>query len=151
MNARASLLAVTIASVSVLSGEPAALSAQVPDSIPQRQVVEAERAFAKTMADRDAEAFAEYVSEEAVFYGREILRGRRQVAEGWSLYFQGPEAPFSWEPEHVEVLPSGSLALSSGPVFDPAGKRIGTFNSVWRLEADGRWRVVFDKGCSCGS
>jgi ketosteroid isomerase-like protein len=27
------------------------------------------------------------------------------------------------------------------------GLRVGTFNSVWRLEADGKWRIVFDKGC----
>jgi ketosteroid isomerase-like protein len=45
------------------------------------------------------------------------------------------------------VLASGTLALSSGPVYDPDGKRAGTFNSTWRKEADGRWRVVFDKGC----
>jgi ketosteroid isomerase-like protein len=56
-------------------------------------------------------------------------------------------APFSWRPETVEVLESGTLALSSGPVFDAAGQPIGAFNSIWRLEADGRWRVVFDKGC----
>jgi hypothetical protein len=37
--------------------------------------------------------------------------------------------------------------MSSGPVRDPAGHQIGTFNSIWRLERDGRWRVVFDKGC----
>ena len=47
----------------------------------------------------------------------------------------------------IEVLASGTLALSSGAVRDPAGKRIGTFNSIWRRESDGRWRVVFDKGC----
>ncbi|MCG6955730.1 MAG: nuclear transport factor 2 family protein [Gemmatimonadetes bacterium] len=151
MNARISLLSATIAYTFVLFGGLPDLSAQVPDSIPERQVMEAERAFAKTMADRDARAFAEFVSDEAVFYGSEIFRGRRQVVDGWSRYFQPSKAPFSWSPEHVEVLPSGTLALSSGPVYDPTGKRIGTFNSVWRLEADGRWRVVFDKGCSCGS
>jgi hypothetical protein len=32
-------------------------------------------------------------------------------------------------------------------VFDPQGKRIGTFNSIWRRETDGRWHVIFDKGC----
>ncbi|HZV90436.1 MAG TPA: hypothetical protein VFF34_00365, partial [Candidatus Nitrosocosmicus sp.] len=55
--------------------------------------------------------------------------------------------PFSWEPETVEVLPSGTLALTSGPVHDPKGTLIGTFSTIWRLEPDGRWRVVFDKGC----
>ena len=66
------------------------------------------------------------------------------------LFHDEAEAPFSWEPEVVEVLPSGTLAHSSGPVKDPQGTVVATFNSVWRLEADGRWRVVFDKGCSAG-
>ena len=47
----------------------------------------------------------------------------------------------------VEVVASGTLAFSTGPVFDPEGKRTGTFNSTWRLEKDGEWRVVLDSGC----
>ena len=27
------------------------------------------------------------------------------------------------------------------------GRRIGSFNSIWRREPDGTWLVVFDKGC----
>jgi len=46
-----------------------------------------------------------------------------------------------------ELLDSGTLAMSSGPVYDPEGKRIGTFNSVWRREPDGSWKIVLDKGC----
>ena len=111
------------------------------------QVRAAETAFAKTMADRDWAAFKACISEEAVFFGRQVLRGRDAVAAGWKPYFEGEQAPFSWAPEQVEALESGRLALSSGPVLDPGGKRIGTFQSVWRLEADGRWRIVFDKGC----
>jgi uncharacterized protein (TIGR02246 family) len=111
------------------------------------EVRAAETAFAKTMADRDLEAFVSYLADEAVFFTGRVLRGAEEIAAGWSPFFEGAEAPFSWEPEQVEVLESGTLALSSGPVLDPERNRIGTFNSVWRLEADGRWRVVFDKGC----
>jgi hypothetical protein len=57
-----------------------------------------------------------------------------------------PGAPFSWEPKTVVVLDSGTLALSSGPVLDPGGKHVGTFNSIWRLGPDGQWQIIFDKG-----
>lgn len=107
-----------------------------------------ETAFAKSMADRDHAAFASFVSEEALFFGSDrVLRGRAAVAEGWKRYFEGAQAPFSWAPERVDVVGSGTLALSSGPVFDPAGRRVGTFTSTWRLEKDGAWRVVLDIGC----
>ena len=118
----------------------------------QEQVRSAETAFAKTMSDRDFEAFATFVSDEAIFFsGPEPLRGKEAVLAGWSPYFQGPDAPFSWESQSVEVLASGTLAHSSGPVRDPQGNVVATFNSVWRLEADGKWRVVFDKGCPLGT
>lgn len=106
-----------------------------------------ETAFASTMSERDLPAFLSYVSEEAIFLTGRELRGIEAIGEGWAPFFEGDAAPFSWEPADVVVLDSGALALSSGPVFDADGNRIGTFNSIWRLEADGRWRVVFDKGC----
>jgi hypothetical protein len=60
--------------------------------------------------------------------------------------FEDPAAPFSWEPETVEVLDSGKLALSSGPVLNSEGKVFAIFTSIWRLEAPGEWRIIFDKG-----
>ena len=106
-----------------------------------------EVAFAKTMADRDHAAFAAFVSEEAVFLGRTVQRGRAAVAAGWKAYFDAPKAPFAWAPDRVEVISSGGLAVSTGPVFDPSGRRTGTFTSTWRLEKDGEWRIVLDSGC----
>jgi ketosteroid isomerase-like protein len=125
---------------------PALAAAGDPETLAAK-VRAREAAFAKTMADRDHAAFATFVSEEAVFAGRTVLRGREAVAAGWKAYFEGAKAPFSWAPERVEVLSSGTLALSTGPVFDPDGKRTGTFTSTWRLEEDGEWRVVLDSGC----
>ncbi|MGH7675991.1 MAG: YybH family protein [Gemmatimonadales bacterium] len=113
-----------------------------------RQVFQAESAFAHTMAARDSQAFAAHLAADAIFFGREgPQRGRAAVVAGWRRFFEGPTAPFAWSPESVEVLESGTLALSSGPVRDPTGRQIGTFNSIWRRDPDGRWRVVFDKGC----
>jgi ketosteroid isomerase-like protein len=116
-------------------------------------VADTERAFAKTMADRDHVAFAAFLSDEAVFFtGPNPLHGKVEVAAAWKRFYERPQAPFSWQPEVVEVLDSGTLAISSGPVFDPVGRKFATFTSIWRLEAPGVWRVVFDKGspeCDC--
>ena len=106
-----------------------------------------EVAFARTMADRDLEAFLSFVSPEAVFFSDDgPLRGREAIARVWGPYFSGPDAPFSWHPDLIEVLESGRLALSSGPVTGPSGEVLGRFNSIWRKDADGEWRVVFDRG-----
>jgi ketosteroid isomerase-like protein len=111
------------------------------------QVMAAERAFARSMADRDLSAFAACLSEQAVFFSRpSVLRGKAAVIEGWNPFFDGTAAPFSWEPDAVEVLADGTLALSTGPVRNPQGQPIARFNSIWRQEAPGQWRVVFDKG-----
>ncbi len=100
------------------------------------------------MAKRDLDSFASHLAEEALFFGaKDVLRGKGAVVAGWKRYFEGATAPFSWAPQTVEVLASGTLGLTSGPVLDPGGKQIGTFSSIWRREADGRWKVVFDKGC----
>ncbi len=132
---------------------PRPVAAQTQSELVE-QVRTAEAAFAETMARRDLAAFASFVADDAVFLGRGPLRGRDAVREGWKTFYEGAVAPFSWKPETVEVLANGTLGLSSGPVFDASGKRTGTFNSVWRREPDGKWRVVFDKGCpacDCGA
>ena len=120
---------------------------------PQQEVRNTERAFAQSMVDRDHEAFATFLSNEAVFFsGSQVLRGKEAVAQAWKRFFEGPTAPFSWQPEQVEVLPAGGLALSSGPVRDAQGKLVASFTSIWRQEAPGVWRIVFDKGnevCDC--
>lgn len=110
------------------------------------QVWAAELAFARTLATRDIDAFGELLSDEAVFFsGATATHGKANVVDSWKRFFVDKQAPFSWAPDQVEVLASGTLALSTGPVRDPSGKVISRFNSIWRLEA-GRWRVIFDKG-----
>jgi ketosteroid isomerase-like protein len=114
----------------------------------KEQVRRTETAFAKTMADRDHAAFTKFLDKETVFISNgNATRGAAAVSERWKRFFDGPKAPFSWTPEVVEVLDSGTLAMTQGPVRDGDGKRIGTFNSVWRRERPGQWKIVLDNGC----
>jgi ketosteroid isomerase-like protein/quercetin dioxygenase-like cupin family protein len=122
-------------------------AAATPMAAVRDQVMLTEQAFAKTMAARDFPTFSSFISEEAIFFGGSApLRGKAQVVAAWQPYFTETNAPFSWGPDQVEVLNSGTLAISSGPVFDAQGKVTARFTSIWRQESPGVWRIIFDKG-----
>jgi len=126
---------------------PAAAPAQDVLEALQREVWDTEIGFARSMAERDFAAFGRYLSEHAVFWsGSKALHGKAAVLAAWKRFYEGPRAPFSWAPDEVVVLGSGTLALSTGPVRDPAGQVVARFRSVWRREADGRWLIVLDRG-----
>ena len=150
MNAQKGCLALSILA-GLLAG-CAAAPQKISQVQAQREVDATERAFAKSMADRDFSAFSRFLAEDAVFFGgKQPLRGKRAVVAGWKKFFDSHDAPFSWQPVQVEVLDSGTLALSSGPVRGADGKVIATFNSIWQRQPSGVWRIVFDKGSEvCG-
>lgn len=142
-------LKTSLTAVVALAAFATAAAAAADRTTLTQEVRDAELSFAATMAARDHAAFTRHLAEDAIFFdGEKPVRGKAAIAASWKAYYEGPNPPFSWHPENVEVLDSGTLAYSSGPVIDPKGKRVGTFNSVWRREADGTWRVVFDKACS---
>lgn len=112
---------------------------------PVEEVRQAEIAFAKAFADRNAETFFALVADDANFLGGlSTQKGKAQVVERWSRFFKASDAPFSWGPERVVVNGNGTLGLSTGPVFDPAGKHIGNYASIWQKQGDGAWKIIFD-------
>jgi len=110
------------------------------------EVRKTEAAFAKAFADRDRDRF---FAADAHFLGRRTLNGKKEVVEVWSAYFQPAIAPFSWKPERVVANAAANLGFSTGPVFDPAGKQIGTFTSTWQKQRNGSWKIIFDGGSEC--
>lgn len=111
-----------------------------------------ERAFARTMADRDFEAFASFIDDEAEFLnGGRPLHGKAAILAFWKKQYEAVQAPFAWEPDQGVMLASGTLAQTEGPVRNPAGVVFSRFHSVWRRDAAGEWRIVFDNGYAvCG-
>jgi ketosteroid isomerase-like protein len=139
-------MACLITALSILSA-CATGPAQRPSIVgAEEEVRRTEVAFAKAMADRNFDAFVSHLSRDAVFFDDgKIHHGAAEVSAAWKPLFSESKAPFSWAPDHVEVLQSGDLALSTGPVI-VNDKVVGRFNSIWRREASHAWRIVFDKG-----
>lgn len=113
-----------------------------------QQVRAAECGFAASMARRDLAAFERYLAEHTLFFnGRgEPIQGRAAVVAAWRGFYDGAQAPFSWEPDQIVVSGDGRLAYSTGPVRDAQGQALSRFNSVWYQEAPGRWLIVIDRG-----
>jgi len=130
--------------------------ASVPESpsVPSAlTLAEAEMGFAKSMADRDFEAFGSFIDEHAVFInGGKPLRGKQAILDHWQAFFAEAQAPFDWKPVIVEVSAANGLGYTEGPVLLANGSVIATFYSTWQLKSDGTWKVVFDNGydtCKC--
>jgi ketosteroid isomerase-like protein len=109
--------------------------------------------FSKSAEARDAESFASFIDADARFVGSSVTHGPAAIAKAWSVFLSDGGPAIKWRPQIIEVLEDGTLALSRGPyrmiTKDENGEQTehwGTFNSVWRLNDDGAWRVVFDAG-----
>ena len=112
-----------------------------------------EVAFSKAAETRNAEAFAAFIDADARFVGASVARGVEEIVAAWAPFFADDGPAIRWRPQFVEVLANDSYAFSRGPYritsTDELGNSVemwGTFNSVWRRNADGRWRVVIDAG-----
>ena len=115
----------------------------------------AEIAFSRSVETGDAEQFRELIDPDARFVGSSgsVRHGPSEVFAAWSGFFEEDGPRIIWRPEIVEVLDDGGLALSRGPYIFTTNNDDGStstswgmFNSVWRLNNDGIWRVVFDAG-----
>jgi uncharacterized protein (TIGR02246 family) len=145
-----------IAAPPLRAEEPAPTAADDGRQRLVEEVRRAELAFAATVAEKRPDRFAAMVADDAVFLGArgEVARGRDEVVAAWQGLFAADAPDFRWHPEIVELSGDGTLGLSRGPWTvsgrDPQGQpfeRGGTFTSIWRRQADGSWRVIFDAGC----
>ncbi len=122
-----------------------------------------ELAFADSVARHDRAAFASFIAEDAVFVdGMSPTQGRDAIVAEWAGYFVEGGPALEWQPELVELSADGTVGLTRGPwtlrgrsVSGQAVQSHGIFNSVWRRQADGSWKIAFDAGCGpcpkCGS
>ncbi len=112
-----------------------------------------EIAFSNALETDDVSRFRELLDPDVRFVSSAVLRGPDEVIDGWRAYFakDGPE--LIWRPHIVEVLEDQNIAISRGPYRFRHREEDGTpveswgmFNTIWRLNAEGEWRVLIDAG-----
>ncbi len=117
-------------------------------SEPARELAATERAFAAACADSGLHhGFLAYLAADGFVFAPEPVNGKehhRGKPEGRGL--------LQWAPGRVEVSRDGTLGYTAGPwryrTGGPGGDVAaeGHYHSVWRRDADGRWRLVADIG-----
>lgn len=114
------------------------------------RMVDSERAFCRLARETSVkEAFLQYLSDDAV-----MLLPR--PANGKQAYAARPASPsgLSWEPSFALISAAGDLGCTFGPWEfrkhrdQDTADAYGHFVSVWQLQTDGEWKVVFDSGIS---
>jgi uncharacterized protein (TIGR02246 family) len=147
--ATSSSAALLLAASFLSAHEPAA----VDMAAAKRSIRIADLELAKAVSDRNLEKFNSLVADDAVFFGRDVSRGREAVAKAWLPLFTDASMFLRWQPDEVHVSASGDLGYSIGTYErmskDPSGRptsATGTYVSIWRKQADGKWRAVLDIG-----
>jgi ketosteroid isomerase-like protein len=133
-------------------GSAAAQGRPVP--VAEAAVVAADRAFNQAMVDRDLPRFLSLVAEDATFGGGgpNELRGREAIGKVWAAFFQPGGVVLTWKPTRGETFPAGNLGYTVGawerrtPGAGPPVTTHGSYLTVWRKDADGKWRAIYDTG-----
>jgi len=133
-----------------------ALSAQTatPDVESAKRAIRiADLELAKSVADRSLQSFLALVDEDAMFFGKDLARGREAVSKAWLPLFTDRSLFLKWHPTQVEVSSTGDLGYSIGDYErmskDSQGNlstATGNYVSIWRRKPDGKWKIVLDIG-----
>jgi ketosteroid isomerase-like protein len=125
------------------------LSASPPKlADPLKSLVEAERGFARMSVERGRqEAFLANLADDAILFRPRAVSGRQ-----WMIDHPAGAGILTWEPTFAAVSADGGLGYTTGPwEFRRGGLEekpvaFGYFMSIWKRQADGRWKVVLDQG-----
>jgi ketosteroid isomerase-like protein len=124
------------------------------DNAALNEMVKTEREFAATAAAQNTKAaFLQFTASDGVMIG-----DARKIARVKEIWEKRPESKtfLAWEPNFAGIGASGTIGFTTG-AWDlrPDGKTgastaFGQFATVWKKQADGTWRFVFDIGVQHG-
>jgi ketosteroid isomerase-like protein len=138
-------VALVVASVTTL------ITAQGPIPADLGAMAETEREFARTATIKGwRDAFLDFFADDAIAFDPAATPAKDRLRKQPSKPFS--EIELVWEPRLGDVAASGDLGWLTGPstsinhTSEDKKPRHGCYLSIWRKQADGRWRVFIDVG-----
>jgi ketosteroid isomerase-like protein len=139
----------------MICGFVAPAAAQRMDQINDlKSLVETERAFSRTSEDKGTrESFAEFIAADGILFRPTAVFGKKWMQEH-PLPPSTKRPWLSWQPIFAAVSRAGDLGYTTGPwqykqdINDAKPVAFGNFMTVWRKQADGKWRFALDLGIS---
>jgi len=121
------------------------------DAFAKLEMMDTDRAFSKMSEEKGMkDAFIEYLDSNGV-----LLRpGRLPIAGADAVDFliqqNDTDYTLTWEPRNGSIAQSGELGYTYGVyALRPSQKDTviyGTYVSIWKKQADGKWKYVLDSG-----
>jgi ketosteroid isomerase-like protein len=118
-------------------------------------LLDADRAFARDVREHRLEAWVEWFDA----HGSQVdpqfrpITGHDAIRRNMAELFGNPNVELLWEPDLARLSEGGDLGMTSGRyqliLHHPDGRQdvsSGRYFDIWRKQADGSWKVLYDLG-----
>lgn len=142
---------IIVTTVLVVAG--AAMALGQADSKSTDALMAADVAWLKTYEAKDVDKAVAFCDEQGsmLWPNSPVATGKNAIAKLTASAFAIPDFKLVWHPDKVGVAHSGELGYTSGTYTwsfkDASGRPAsdkGKYLTVWKKQADGSWKVLFD-------
>lgn len=123
----------------------------------EQQLLAADRAFAKAVAERRLEGWMDFMTDDAARMeklGGKFIKGKDAIRKADAALFADPKRRLVWDPVDAHAFADQKSGITSGRYqllrTNDDGKETviatGSYFTGWRKLADGNWKVTFDTG-----
>jgi ketosteroid isomerase-like protein len=117
-----------------------------------QSLVETERSFSRASAEKGIrESFSEFIADDGILFRPTAVPGKKWMQEH-PLPPSSTRPLLTWQPIVAGISEAGDMGYTTGPwqrkndIKDAKPAAFGNFMTVWKKQADGKWRFVIDLG-----
>ncbi|HWR36863.1 MAG TPA: DUF4440 domain-containing protein [Clostridia bacterium] len=121
---------------------------------PEAVLFQADRNFNKATQEKHIDGWMEFMADNVVLDRERPVSGKDAVRAALAPQWSDPNFKLTWEPIRGELFPDSTMGYTSGrwtreTVRDGQPAKLeGNYLTVWRKQADGSYKVVWDGGAA---